>query len=52
MQLHVSQHADEACRDHRAEAPQADCPQAAAHLTYLLKSGCTKVRCGHSRFPM
>ena len=25
---------------------------AAAHLTYLLKSGCTKVRCGHRRFPM
>ena len=24
----------------------------AAHLTYLLKSGCTKVRWGHRRFPM
>lgn len=22
------------------------------HLTYLLKSGCTKIRCGHKRLPM
>ena len=27
-------------------------PATVAHLTYLLKSGCTKVRCGHRRFPM
>ena len=34
-------------RHHKLEASRA-----LAHLTYLLKSGCTKVRWGHRRFPM